>query len=113
MKHIAPFIVLVLVFLVISFIIINVLNYRLKKTIIESGPIDDNALKVLNTLSGIGPVALKWGIVLLFAGIGLAIIELLPQNWQNSTVPYGVEAILIALGFLVYYFVDVKRNKKR
>jgi len=47
---------------------------------------------------------LKWGLILLFAGIGLILLEYIPYEY-NSPLPYGIEGTFIALGFLVYYFV--------
>lgn len=98
-------------FIVIAVVIIALFNYRLKKSIIESGPIDENTLKFLLSLSGVGSEVLKWGLILFFGGIGLVLIEMLPYEADQSSLPYGVEAIFISLGFLVYYFV-IKRQQR-
>lgn len=111
MKHIAPFIVMIAILMIIGFVIVSLLNYRLKKRIIESGPIDENSLKFLNKLSGFGPEVLKWGIILLFGGIGLVLLEFIPYKAEESSLPYGIEAIFIAIGFLVYYFLVVRKDK--
>lgn len=92
-------------------IIIAFYNYRLKKRIIEAGPIDDNALKFLTSLSGLGSDMLKWGVILLFGGIGLVVLEFIPFEARHSSLPYGVEAIFLAIGFLTYYFM-VKKDKQ-
>jgi hypothetical protein len=96
--------------IVITVVIIALYNYRLKRRIIDSGPIDDNALKFLTSLSGFGSEVLKWGIILLFGGLGLVVLEFIPIKASQSSLPYGVEAIFLAVGFLVYYFI-VKKQK--
>lgn len=96
--------------IMISVLVIALYNYRLKKRIIDSGPIDEYALKFLNSLSSRGSEGLKWGFILLFGGIGLVILEFIPFKANASPLPYGVEAIFLALGFLSYYYF-VKKEK--
>jgi len=96
--------------IVIAVIIIAFYNYRIKKQIIESGPIDENALKYLLSMSGAGSEVLKWGMILLFGGLGLVVIEFIPYDAYESGLPYGIEAVFIGLGFLAYYFAQ-KRQK--
>ena len=52
---------------------------------------------------------LKWGLIILFAGLGLIIVEQLPHD-EDSLLPYGVEAVCASLGFLLYYFM-VKKER--
>lgn len=46
--------------------------------------------------------ALKWGLIVLFGGIGLIIIDSMGLDGDEA-MPYGIEAVCIAVGFLVYY----------
>lgn len=94
----------------ICVLVIALYNYRLKKRIIDSGPIDEYALKLLNSLAGTGSEGLKWGFILLFGGTGLVIIEFIPFHANSSPLPYGIEAIFLSLGFLCYYYF-VKKEK--
>lgn len=104
MQHLAPFIVMLALLIIIAVIIIALLNHRLKKTIIESSDIDN---KLLETLTGPGlkKESLKWGLILFFGGIGLIIIEFLPYDSSSSPLPYGVEAVFLSAGFLCYYLL--------
>lgn len=111
MKHIFPFIVIIIFIVAIAIVIISSFNYRLKKRIIESGPIDDNSLKFLGRLSGTESEALKWGLILLSGGIGMVMMEFIPYSF-NSPLPYGIEAVFLAAGFLAYYFIVRKENKR-
>lgn len=108
MKHLAPFIVMIVMLLVIAYVIIAISNYHLKKKILDKGPADNTALEMFKLLNSKLEI-LKWGIMFFFGGIGLVILEFLPYN-ENSPLPYGIEAILLSFGFLVYYFLV--KNKK-
>jgi hypothetical protein len=111
MKQIAPFLVMMAILITIAVCIVVISNYNLKKKIIDRGPIDDNSLQFLNKLSGLlGQEMLKWGLIVLFGGIGLVVLEFIPFDAENSPLPYGVEAIFIALAFLTYYFLVTTRK---
>jgi uncharacterized protein YneF (UPF0154 family) len=110
MKKEIIFITPIVLLIVIAVIIVAFYNYRIKKQIVESGPIDENALRFLLSMSGLGANVLKWGLILLFGGIGLVIIEFIPYKAHESSLPFGIEAIFIALGFLMYYFI-MKKEK--
>lgn len=58
--------------------------------------------------------ALKWGLVCLFAGIGLISIEYLQFDYRSSPLPYGIILASVAIGFLFYFFIARKgeRNNK-
>lgn len=105
-----PFISMVAFSVVIAVIIIALLNYRLKKRIIELGQIDENSLKFLTKSLGSKSEALKWGLILMFGGIGLIIIEYIPSKSYQSFLPYGIEAVSLAVGFFVYYYIMRKER---
>ena len=46
--------------------------------------------------------ALKWGLIVLFGGLGLIIIDAMGLDGDDA-MPYGIEAVCIAIGFLIYY----------
>lgn len=110
MKQLAPFIVMIAILIAISVVIVVLTNYDLKKKILNKENIDDRMFIILNNLTGFGSEMLKWGIILLFGGIGLIVLEFLPYN-ENSPLPYGVMTVFVSLGFLSYYFL-VKSQKK-
>jgi len=110
MKQLAPFIVMIAILIAISVVIVVLTNYDLKKKILNKENIDDRMFIILNNLTGFGSEMLKWGIILLFGGIGLIVLEFLPYN-ENSPLPYGVMTVFVSLGFLSYHFL-VKSQKK-
>jgi hypothetical protein len=109
MKNLAPFIVMIAILITIASIIVVLSNYTLKKRIVDKGPIDEHALKFLERLTGTGSEILKWGIIILFGGIGLVLLEFVPYDANSSPLPYGVEAIFISIGFLLYYLIERKK----
>lgn len=93
----------------IAWVIISWYNYRLKKRIIDSGPLNDEALGFVKKLSGSGTEALKWGCIIFSAGLGLVVINFIKYDYDSS-LPFGIEAMFIAAGFLVYYFAVKKQQ---
>lgn len=98
-----PFLVMIVILVVIAVIVNNLLRYRLQKRVIESGLLDADSLKTLLQPTGLVRDALKWGLILLFGGIGLVVLEFVPYRAVDSPLPYGVEAIFLAVGYLTYY----------
>ncbi|MDB4918318.1 hypothetical protein [Mucilaginibacter sp.] len=94
----------------IAWVIISWYNYRLKKRIIDSGPLNDEALGFVKKLSGSGTEALKWGCIIFSAGMGLVVIDFIKYD-NGSSLPFGIEAMFIAAGFLVYYFALKKQQQ--
>jgi hypothetical protein len=85
-------------------LIINILNYRIKLKMIKSGRIDENSVKILRDQSDYFKYdTFKWGIILLFAGLGLILIANLSYP-DNSPLPFGIETVFVAVGCLIYYF---------
>lgn len=115
MKQLAPFIVMIALLIIIAVIIIALLKNRLKMRMIESSNIDDRLIEALT-----GPDAkpnakmeiLKWGLILFFGGTGLIVIEFLPFDSTQSSLPYGVEIVFIAAGFLSYYLLLQGKERK-
>ncbi|TWV90901.1 hypothetical protein [Chitinophaga pinensis] len=110
-ETLGSFIMIISVFAITASLIVSFLNYRLRRRMLDAGPIDDNALKLLPTIPKTSSDMLKWGIILFFAGLGLIVLEFIPFNVESSPLPYGVETVFIATGFLVYYFLISRTNK--
>ena len=103
----------VAVFLVAAIFVITIAwyNYRLKKRIIDSGPLNAEAMGFVKNLAGSGTDSLKWGCIVFAGGLGLVVINYIPYDF-GSSLPYGLEAMFIAAGFLVYYVLMNKRQSK-
>ncbi|MEJ0054490.1 MAG: hypothetical protein WDN75_01885 [Bacteroidota bacterium] len=54
--------------------------------------------------------SLKWGLLAFFGGLSLIIMEFIRVS-PDSPLPYGLFAVAVSLGFLIYYFL-VKKDLK-
>lgn len=92
-------------------------DYLLKRKIISAGHIDKaGILEYQNEKEEKNFPALKWGLVVLFAGLGLVVIEIIQRNqgqtdmnWMrndHSFLPVGIELISVSLGFLIYFVIS-------
>jgi len=101
-----------LAFFATVFLLVRIIfDFILKNKLINSGQTDAESLKLLNNASDSQLAPLKWGLLLFFGGGGLVVLHFIPDPvLRNSPLPFGVELIFIALGFLLYYFIV--RNQK-
>jgi len=109
---ILPYIMTTIIFIIVMVIIISLFNFILRKRIIGKGPVDNNALQFMDKLSGFGSETLKWGLILFFGGMGLVVLEFVPYHADESTLPYGLEIMFLAAGFLVYFLIMRKEQKR-
>lgn len=108
----------------ISYGIISIIkaftDYKLKKRLIEKASANEGIgtalAESMKSLSGNAEKnkfpALKWGLICLFTGIGLMLIEVIDVNYRDSSLPYGILLTAVAVGFLSY-FVWVKNEEKK
>jgi hypothetical protein len=94
-------------------------DYLLRRKIIVTGHIDKaGILDTPKDKEENSYPTLKWGLVTLFAGLGLLVIALIDKgetiDWINgghSYLPVGIELIAISLGFLVYFIITRSKTK--
>lgn len=96
-------------------------DFLLKRKLINTGHVDkadilDSTPKIKE--ENIYPT-LKWGLVTLFAGLGLLVISRIAKGESMSNygrivesyMSIGIELIAISLGFLVYFIITRFRSK--
>ncbi len=115
MNSIYEVIPLIIIFPTIFFIIKLALNYSTRKQLIQKGLVNED-IKHLFYLNGTSidrylPSSLKWGLVMVFAGLALVIIKLLPYYIEGEVV-FGVVLIAAGVGLLVYYVIANKKAKE-
>lgn len=87
-------------------------DYILKKKMIEKGYVNEDTQAIFKTHASENRYgSLKWGLLALFGGVALILIDYLDVR-SNSPTPYGVLSIALSLGFLVYYFLIKKEFNK-
>ena len=88
-------------------------DFLLKRKIIRTGHLDKAGIMEPSTNKEENSYpTLKWGLVTLFAGLGLLVIALTDRGestvWFHGSHSYlqiGIELIAISLGFLVYFLI--------
>lgn len=80
-------------------------EYFLRKKMVDKGLIGTEASELLRKQQSNDKYsALKWGLITLFGGIGLILLEVIPYD-ENSPLPFGILATSLSLGFLLYFIV--------
>jgi hypothetical protein len=87
-------------------------DYMLKKKMVDKGFVNEDTQAIFKQYEGESNKysSLKWGLIAFFGGISLIIMEYVPVS-PDSPLPYGLFAVSVSLGFLIYYFL-VKREVK-
>jgi len=84
-------------------------DYILKKKMIDKGFVNDDTQAIFKQHTADGKFSsLKWGLIIFFAGLSLVIMEFIPTT-PDSPLPYGLFAVSVSLGFLIYYYI-IKKN---
>jgi hypothetical protein len=87
-------------------------DYILKKKMIEKGFVNDDTQAIFKQHTAENKYSsLKWGLIILFVGLSLIIMEYIPVS-PDSPLPYGLVAVSTSLGFLIYYFMVKKETHK-
>lgn len=87
-------------------------DYILKKKMIEKGFVNEDTQAIFKRNTEENKYAsLKWGLIIFSAGLSLIVMEFITYD-SRSTLPYGLFAVFVSLGFLVYYFM-VKKELNR
>ena len=85
-------------------------DYILKKKMIEKGYVNDDTQAIFRPQKSENKFgALKWGLLFLFGGIALILLEALDVR-PDSTLPYGIFAVSLSVGFLIYYVLIKKQS---
>ena len=87
-------------------------DYILRKKMIDKGYVNEDTQSIFRNQESVENKysALKWGLIVFFGGVALVLIEYIPTR-GDSPLPYGVFAISVSLGFLIYYYL-VRREMK-
>jgi hypothetical protein len=88
-------------------------NYLLKKKMIDKGFVNDDTQSIFKNQVAAPDnkyASLKWGLIIFFAGLSLIVLEYIEFDRQ-SPLPYGLFAVSVSFGFLLYYFLIRKDLK--
>lgn len=87
-------------------------DYILKKNMIEKGYVNEDTQAIFKKNTDENRYSsLKWGLIILFGGLALVLMDFIDYD-SRSPLPYGLFAVFVSLGFLIYYFI-VKKELNR
>ena len=114
-NHVVEMIVAIGVLSIIGFTIVKfvsvITDYRLKKRMIEKELVNEEVQGILkNHAIQDKFAALKWGMIIFFAGLSFIIMHMLDTD-PETPLPYGIFAVFVSFGFLIYYFIT--RNERK
>ncbi|WP_420318608.1 DUF6249 domain-containing protein [Ekhidna sp.] len=101
MHDLIPIVAIISVFGSVILFVSVLTNYSLKKKLIDKDMVNAETANLFSK-QGNKHNALKWGLIVLFGGLGLIIIDSMGLDGDEA-MPYGIEAVCIAIGFLTYY----------
>ncbi|MEP5612887.1 MAG: DUF6249 domain-containing protein [Cyclobacteriaceae bacterium] len=110
MDELIPIVAIVAVFGTGILFVSTLTNYALKKRLIEKDMVNEETANMFKSMTS-KQNALKWGLIVLFAGIGLIIIDFMRLDGDDP-MPYGIEAVCVSLGFLLYYYIVKNEDDK-
>ena len=107
MTDLIPVIAIISVFGSVILFVNILTNYSLKKKLIDKDMVNTDTANLFKKQDS-RQSALKWGLIVLFGGLGLIVIDSMGLDGDEA-MPYGIEAVSLAIGFLAYYGI-VKRE---
>ena len=87
-------------------------DYLIRRKLVNKGLVGADAAQLLQSQKTNRNETLKWGLIILFGGIGLIILEAVPYD-ASSPLPFGVFAVSLSLGFLTYFGLARKLNDEQ
>ncbi len=92
-----------IIFPMIAYIVKMSLEYFTRKKMIEKGLVGEEAAKMFKVGSEPSlPSSLKWGMVLLFVGVVIVVLQVLP-TYISPEIYFGVMLIAAGVALLIYY----------
>ena len=103
MEELIPIVAIISVFGSVILFVTILTNYSLKKKLIDKNLVNEGTANLFKSVTS-KQNALKWGLIILFGGVGLIIIDGMGLDGDDA-MPYGIEAVCVSVGFLIYYFM--------
>ncbi|MEM6735970.1 MAG: DUF6249 domain-containing protein [Bacteroidota bacterium] len=101
MNDLVPIIAIISVFGSIILFVNILTNYSLKRKLIDRNMVNEQATNLFHQETN-KQNSLKWGLIILFGGLGLIVIDSLRLDGDNA-MAWGIEAVSVAIGFLLYF----------
>ena len=89
-------------------------SYLLRKKMIDKGYVNEETQSIFKNHAPSPDrkyASLKWGLIAFFGGLSLVVLEYLDFD-RESPLPYGLFAMCVSFGFLLYY-VLIRKDLKQ
>ena len=97
-------------FIVMGFIVKIILDYRIKRRLIDKGALDENVKFLFyNRLEQYTPTSLKWGLILIGLGLAVVVGDMFPYNYDRGEITFSLMLLFAGIGLLIYYFIANKK----
>ena len=106
MIELVPIVAIISVFGSTILFVSLITNYSLKKKLIDKNMVNEETANLFKKETS-KQNTLKWGLIILFGGLGLIVIDSMNLDGDDA-MAWGIEGVSIAIGFLLYYFVAKK-----
>ncbi len=103
MMDLVPIVAIISVFGSTILFVSLLTNYSLKKKLIDKNMVNEETSNLF-TKETSKQNSLKWGLIILFGGLGLIVIDAMRLDGDDA-MAWGIEGVGIAIGFLLYYFI--------
>ena len=104
---------LIILFPIFYLMLKAILNYAVKKRLIEKGLVNEN-VKFLADYEGGFLSSLKWGLVLIGIGAALLIARLAKYDIEEEGLfVFGLMFLMAGIGLLVHYFIAAQKSKEQ
>lgn len=111
MLDLTPVLIVGIVFGAVVAIIKTVTEHRVKLRYLEKGPEGVPTTPIDFGSSTHHDSSLKWGLVALFVGVALLIMEMMPRYFENEAILGGM-FLSGGLALLIYYFIADAKKKR-
>ncbi len=106
MHSLIPIVAIISVFGSTILFVILITNYSLKRKLIDKNMVNEETANLFKSQSN-KQNSLKWGLIILFGGLGLITIDAMRLDGEDA-MAWGIEAVSIAIGFLIYFLATKK-----
>jgi hypothetical protein len=87
------------------------MDYKIKRNLIEKGLVNEK-VRFLSRHANGQTDSIKWGLILVGAGVGLVGAAFLPYRYQSDEIKIGLVAMMAGLGLIIHYFIAMLASKK-
>lgn len=107
--NVSEIILVPLLFLTIYMVIKTFLDYRLKRSLVEKGLVNEGHHLFIGTPELAPLSSVKWGLVLIGVGAAMLLAQFFPEHISDE-IMVGLMLLFAGISFLIYYRMASKKQ---